>query len=101
MAEETLRLPGNPKGAVLRFAPNPNGPLSIGHARGVVTNHYLAAKYGGKFILRFDDTDPKTKKPLREAYRWIVEDCVWLDAPQMKQSPHQRTLKHTTATQPS
>ncbi|MFH0863436.1 MAG: glutamate--tRNA ligase [Candidatus Altiarchaeota archaeon] len=78
MAESTLTLPGDPKGAVLRFAPNPNGPLSIGHARGVITNNYLAKKYGGKFILRFDDTDPKTKKPVKDAYGWIPEDCRWL-----------------------
>jgi len=78
MAESTLALPDDPKGAVLRFAPNPNGPLSIGHARGVITNHYLAKKYAGTFILRFDDTDPKTKKPVKEAYKWITEDCRWL-----------------------
>jgi len=80
MAEETLKLSGDPKGAVLRFAPNPNGRLTIGHARGVVVNNYLAKKYDGKFILRFDDTDPRTKRPLPEAYEWIVEDCKWLGA---------------------
>ncbi len=78
MAEDTMRLPGDPKGAVLRFAPNPNGTLTIGHARGVVTNHYLATKYSGRFILRFDDTDPRTKKPVKEAYQWIQDDCQWL-----------------------
>jgi glutamyl-tRNA synthetase len=78
MAESTLILPNDPKGAVLRFAPNPNGPLTLGHARGVITNHYLAKKYSGKFILRFDDTDPRTKKPLKEAYSWIPDDCKWL-----------------------
>ncbi len=78
MAEETVRLEEDPEGAVLRFAPNPNGPLTIGHARGIVVNHHLARKYGGKLILRFDDTDPKTKKPLKEAYDWIIEDCGWL-----------------------
>jgi len=78
MAEDTLRLEGDPKGVVLRFAPNPNGPLTLGHARGVLTNHYLARKYKGRFILRFDDTDPRTKKPLLEAYEWIKEDFHWL-----------------------
>jgi glutamyl-tRNA synthetase len=81
MSEDNLKLPGDPKGAVLRFAPNPNGPLTLGHARGVITNHYLAKKYGGRFILRFDDTDPRTKKPVREAYKWIPEDCAWLGCP--------------------
>lgn len=80
MAEQTIRLDGEPKGAVLRFAPNPNGPLTIGHARGVVVNSYLARKYDGRFILRFDDTDPRTKRPLAEAYDWIIKDCQWLGA---------------------
>ncbi len=78
MGEETLKLEGEPKSVVTRFAPNPNGPLSIGHARGVVVNHYLAKKYSGKLILRFDDTDPRTKRPLKEAYAWIQEDMAWL-----------------------
>ena len=65
----------------MRFAPNPNGALTLGHARGVATNHHLARKYSGRFILRFDDTDPRTKKPLKEAYDWIVEDCKWLGCP--------------------
>ncbi|MFH1722426.1 MAG: glutamate--tRNA ligase [Candidatus Altiarchaeota archaeon] len=74
-------LPGNPKEPVLRFAPNPNGPPTIGSSRGIVLNHFLAKKYGGTFILRFDDTDPKVKKPLKEAYDWYVEDCTWLGCP--------------------
>ncbi len=75
-----MSLQGDPKGAVLRFAPNPNGPLTIGHARGVVVNNFLARKYGGRYILRFDDTDPKIKKPVLEAYDWIIEDSRWLNA---------------------
>jgi len=65
---------------VMRFAPNPNGPLTLGHARGVVVNSELVRKYGGTFILRFDDTDPRIKRPLLEAYDWIAEDCAWLEA---------------------
>jgi glutamyl-tRNA synthetase len=80
MAKETIILADEPDNPVLRFAPNPNGPLTIGHARGVVVNNYLARKYDGKFIIRFDDTDPRTKKPLKEAYGWIIKDCEWLDA---------------------
>jgi glutamyl-tRNA synthetase len=76
----SLRLPGEPKGVVMRFAPNPNGPPTLGSARGIVVNSELVRKYGGKFILRFDDTDPKTKKPMLEAYDWYLEDCIWLDA---------------------
>ncbi|MFC2163010.1 glutamate--tRNA ligase [Candidatus Altiarchaeota archaeon] len=80
MSEKEIILKGDTKNVVMRFAPNPNGPLTIGHARGVVVNSFLAKKYGGKFILRFDDTDPKTKRPDPSAYEWIRQDCEWLDA---------------------
>jgi glutamyl-tRNA synthetase len=63
---------------VLRFAPNPNGPLSLGHARGVVINSELARMYDGEVILRFDDTDTVVKRPDPEAYSLIEEDFVWL-----------------------
>lgn len=65
-------------GVVLRFAPNPNGPLSIGHARGVVINHEYASMHDGKMVLRFDDTDTIVKPPLKDAYEWIIEDYEWL-----------------------
>ena len=42
---------------VLRFAPNPNGPLSFGHSRGLVINGQYAKDLDGELILRFDDTD--------------------------------------------
>ncbi len=65
---------------VFRIAPNPNGPLHIGHARMVVLNDEYAKKYNGKLILRFDDTDPKNpaKRPVKEAYDMIREDLKWL-----------------------
>ncbi len=69
-----------PQPLVMRFAPNPNGPATLGSARGMIVNSVLAKKYGGKFILRFDDTDPKTKKPMLSAYTQYVEDCKWLNA---------------------
>ncbi|OYT52947.1 MAG: glutamate--tRNA ligase [Candidatus Altiarchaeales archaeon ex4484_2] len=65
---------------VMRFAPNPNGPATLGSARGIIVNSSLAERYNGKFILRFDDTDPKTKKPMVEAYGWYLDDCEWLGA---------------------
>jgi len=43
---------------VMRFAPNPNGPPTLGSARGIVINSEYVKMYDGKFILRFDDTDP-------------------------------------------
>ena len=62
----------------VRFAPNPNAPLTIGHSRGVVINSYYADRYNGEFILRFDDTGMGTKPPLPEAYELIPEDIEWL-----------------------
>ena len=63
---------------VLRFAPNPNGPLSFGHARGLVINSAFREMYDGEFILRFDDTDTKVKPPMLEAYERIQEETAWL-----------------------
>jgi glutamyl-tRNA synthetase len=66
------------KKVIVRFAPNPNGPLSFGHCRPALWNWFIAKKYKGKYFLRFDDTDPKIKPPLKEAYNWIKEDLAWL-----------------------
>lgn len=68
------------KDLVMRFAPNPNGAATLGSARGIIINSEYARMYGGKFILRFDDTDPVVKRPLLEAYDWYLEDCSWLNA---------------------
>ncbi|WP_292460423.1 glutamate--tRNA ligase [Methanothermococcus sp.] len=61
---------------VMRFAPNPSGPLHLGHARAAVLNDYFSKKYNGKLILRLEDTDPKRVLP--EAYDMIKEDLEWL-----------------------
>ena len=71
-------LQGDVSSIVLRFAPNPNGPLSLGHSRGIVINSEYAKMYEGKMVLRLDDTDTKIKPPLTEAYSWIEEDYEWL-----------------------
>ncbi len=63
---------------VLRFAPNPNGPLSFGHARGIIINGEYAKAYDGELILRFDDTDTTVKPPLPEAYGIIEQEAEWL-----------------------
>ena len=76
--EGLKELPGNTSEVILRFAPNPNGPLSIGHSRGVVINSLYAEKYQGKIVLRFDDTDTKIKPPLVDAYGWIEEEFEWM-----------------------
>lgn len=71
-------LPDTEEGVVVRFAPNPNGPPHIGHARGMTINGELRDKYDGKLILRYDDTDPVKKRPLKEAYEMYEEDYEWL-----------------------
>jgi glutamyl-tRNA synthetase len=63
---------------VTRVAPNPNGVMHFGHARpSVLTDEYVK-KYGGKFILRFDDTDPKVKKPVAGIEKDFIADYNWL-----------------------
>lgn len=62
----------------VRFAPNPNAPLTIGHSRGITINKAYADRYNGDFILRFDDTGMGTKPPLLAAYQMIPEDIEWL-----------------------
>lgn len=63
---------------VTRYAPNPSGAMHFGHARQAILNHDIARKYNGKFILRFEDTDPKTKVPLEDGERMFIEDLAWL-----------------------
>ncbi|MFA5237709.1 MAG: glutamate--tRNA ligase [Methanoregula sp.] len=63
-------------GVVMRFAPNPSGPLHIGHARAAALNDAYVKQYGGRYILRIEDTDPKRVDP--EAYEMVKEDIEWL-----------------------
>ncbi len=63
---------------VTRFAPNPDAPIHLGNARALVLSAEYAKMYRGKFILRFEDTDPHVKPPLPEAYDWIRQDVEWL-----------------------
>ncbi|MCW4028637.1 MAG: glutamate--tRNA ligase [Candidatus Bathyarchaeota archaeon] len=63
---------------VTRFSPNPDCVLHLGSARAIVLSHEYARMYNGKFILRFEDTDPKTKKPALKYYESIRNDLKWL-----------------------
>ncbi|HEV2991838.1 MAG TPA: glutamine--tRNA ligase/YqeY domain fusion protein [Candidatus Angelobacter sp.] len=59
-----------------RFPPEPNGYLHIGHAKSICLNFGLAAEFGGKTNLRFDDTNPSKEET--EYVDSIIEDVGWL-----------------------
>ncbi|WP_293865227.1 glutamate--tRNA ligase [uncultured Alsobacter sp.] len=64
---------------IVRFAPSPTGRIHIGNARVAVLNALYARKHGGRFILRFDDTDVLRSRD--DFARSIREDLVWLGIP--------------------
>ena len=59
-----------------RFPPEPNGYLHIGHAKSICLNFGLAKEFGGKFNLRFDDTNPTKEE--QEYVDSIIDDVRWL-----------------------
>ena len=59
-----------------RFAPSPTGYLHIGGARTALFNYLFARHYGGKFILRIEDTDRERSTP--EAIQAILDAMTWL-----------------------
>lgn len=73
------------RGGVIRFAPTPNGPLHLGHGRGISILSDYADKYDMEFILRFDDTDCSKKGSdlpaelnISNVYEHIIEDFTWV-----------------------
>ena len=81
--EEERKLPPLPNAdkyslIVTRIAPNPDFVLHIGNARAVILSHDYAQMYKGKFIVRFEDTDPRLKKAQLKYYDIIREDLRWL-----------------------
>jgi glutamyl-tRNA synthetase len=81
--EEVRQLPPLPNAEkysliVTRIAPNPDFVLHIGNARAAILCHDYARMYKGKFIVRFEDTDPRLKKAQLEFYDLIREDLRWL-----------------------
>jgi glutamyl-tRNA synthetase len=80
---EEKRLPPLPNAdkyphIVTRFSPNPDCVLHLGSARAIILSHEYARIYNGKFILRFEDTDPKVKRPSLKFYDNIRQDLKWL-----------------------
>jgi len=70
-------LPNSDKGVVMRFRPAPSGPIHIGNMIGAGLPTFLYIKrYGGKFYVIVDDTDPE--KILPESYKNAKRDCDWL-----------------------
>jgi len=71
------KLPNAEKGKVVtRFPPEPNGYLHIGHAKAAIIDYEYAKMYDGKFILRFDDTNPENAH--LEFYESQKRDLKWL-----------------------
>ena len=60
----------------VRTAPSPTGYLHIGNARSIMFNWLFAVRHGGRFLLRYDDTDKARSKP--EFAAAIPEDLAWL-----------------------
>src|SRR5712692_11429059 len=64
---------------VTRFATNPDFVLHLGSIRAIILSHDYARMYEGRFLLRFDDTDPRLKKSALVYYDLIREDVRWLE----------------------
>jgi glutaminyl-tRNA synthetase len=77
----------------LRFPPEPNGYLHIGHAKSIWLNFELAKEYGGVCHLRFDDTNPEKEEQeyvdaIRDAVKWLGYNTVLADNPAQPGAPN-------------
>jgi len=63
---------------ITRFSPNPDCVLHLGSARAIVLSYEYAKMHQGLFYLRFEDTDPKLKRPALPFYDSIRKDLIWL-----------------------
>jgi glutamyl-tRNA synthetase len=66
------------KQVVTRFSPNPDCVLHLGSARAIILCYEYAKMYKGLFYLRFEDTDPKLKRPQLSFYDLIRKDLEWI-----------------------
>lgn len=64
------------KPVIVRFPPAPSGHLHLGHLFGIVANYEFKNKFGGKFILRFEDTNPDNIN--LDNYEKVIEDVKWI-----------------------
>lgn len=64
------------KGVIMRFAPSPSGPMHIGHAATSCISFLYVKKYGGKFYVRVEDTNPENIYP--PAYKMLADESKWL-----------------------
>jgi glutamyl-tRNA synthetase len=75
--EGLSELPGAKKGkVVMRFAPSASGPFHVGHALTASLSYLYVKKYGGKFYIRIEDTNPENV--YEPAYEMIKEESKWL-----------------------
>ncbi len=69
---------GTYKEIITRFSPNPDCALHLGSVRAIILSHDYARMYNGKFLLRFEDTDPRLKRSALEFYDMTRDDLSWL-----------------------
>ena len=79
------------KAPCVRFAPSPTGPLHIGALRTALYSYIFSKKYGGRFLLRIEDTD--AARALEGAAEYIYQTLKWMDIPPDEIKEPQSTRK--------